>query len=340
MGLFAKVTMLLILTINSAMAEASNPQSISTYNVTYNLTIKLPYSNLSPATPKLVSNLYSILEHFFIERCLVVINNFEGIDLPKSDFPVILRRFTLAELGVKFKFSWEDTTDYNSQSIWIPPEQVSKLSGSFTKQSTIKTKEYYDFYEPQNSFGLPCSISKYFYSVFPADENSGHCVGLNKTKFASASKAWQGEVQVDLYMPDAIFSREKHTQIFRLNSPVTFFPSLRPPIHILVDGKLNVEEYNKLATWITRISFWHRTDNSLYGAVNDFQFTAHVQCDSKSHKISHLVCNIKSVNVIYLCPFCKNYILSRALDSKYLSHNYVTQTTEHFHLLKYQYDVW
>lgn len=54
-------------------------------------------------------------------------------------------------------------------------------------------------------------------------------------------------------MPDHIIRYGKYTETFtrRARSPLKFVPSLRPPVHILIDSKANVSQYDlvTLAAW-------------------------------------------------------------------------------------------
>ncbi len=46
---------------------------------------------------KTVNNLYSALKHFMDDNCLIVVNNFESVDLhPTTEYPLILRQFDIA----------------------------------------------------------------------------------------------------------------------------------------------------------------------------------------------------------------------------------------------------
>lgn len=201
-----------------------------------------------PKVSKTVKNLYNVLKHFMDDKCLIVINNFEGADIfPTIEFPLMLRQFDIALGRAEYTHKMEK---YNSiNTLWVPKEIISKLNGNFSTKISRKLLQ-----------SAWCETSKYLYSLWPvANQNQG-CLGPKSLKFHLLSIPWQCEIQVDLFMPDRLFLLAKQTKVFDNNLRTwmryKILPSLRPPVHLKVDTKAEVDEYDwmSMASWTIRQS--------------------------------------------------------------------------------------
>jgi len=117
--------------------------------------------------PKLVKNLYSTLKYFINQHCLIVLNNFEDVDIhPEIDLRLITRQFEIG-YGV--------LNGYIDDWIWIPKELVPKLNGNFSREPPKHT-----FF---NGSYKECQLFNYMYSIWPVDKNSFHCLDFQSFNF-------------------------------------------------------------------------------------------------------------------------------------------------------------
>ncbi len=88
-------------------------------------------------------------------------------------------------------------------------------------------------------------------------------------------------------MPDNQLSLGKYTSIFGrpAKSRLHVVPSLRPPVHIFVDTKAGVKNYDwaALAAWTAKRNKRFNEPNLSDYIVNDVSITAHIDC-----KLEHL----------------------------------------------------
>ncbi len=158
-------------------------------------------------SPKFLNNFYSTFNHFMRDNCLIVVNNFEGVDMHQTiEYPMIFRQFDAGFAHIEYFDSRKNCSKWEIDTVWIPKEMVSRLNGKVSIGRL--NDEYFDITEPD------CSIIKYLYSFWPADRNSYNCFRLNSTNFVMSSRPWQCEIQIDLFMPDNLLCLGKHTQIF------------------------------------------------------------------------------------------------------------------------------
>ncbi len=144
-----------------------------------------------------LDNLYLILKTLLTDRCLIVINNFRDTNiLPKIPIPIIYRKFELAFLHREYYTPRNRKTSRKTDLLWISNKYISTLYGNFTS-------------------GLNCKLSKYFRGIEPNKVNTGYCVELIPQLYVFATKPWQCQVQIELFMPNNIFQLGKYTQIFR-----------------------------------------------------------------------------------------------------------------------------
>ncbi len=264
--------------------------------------------------PKLMTNLYSILKHFFNDNCLVVVNSFEGADiLPTIDFPLILRQFDLAIGHVEYIDPRNNKSAFETGTLWIPKKQISQLNGSFY---TDEPNKHFFAWEKN------CLIFKFLYSIWPADKDSANCLGPNSINYIVSSKPWQCEIQVELFMPDNLLRYGKYTQMF--DNLAVFglrtVPSLRQPVHILVDTKVDASEYDwvSLVAWTSRRNARFYQENTKSYVVNHLQVTGQASCSTNCQEIYfHLECEIRSFNEIFICPECEYLVSVHNLKREY-----------------------
>ncbi len=108
--------------------------------------------------PKVVNNLYSTLKHFTDDKCLLAINNFEGVDIqPTIEFPVILRNLDLAVGQLIYFHPSYNKTQHKTNTFWTQKVRISKLNGNFSKSWP---HDIYNF-----SFYNNCRLFPYIYSL-------------------------------------------------------------------------------------------------------------------------------------------------------------------------------
>ncbi len=264
----------------------------------------IEYNKVLPKVPKTLNNFYSTLEHFMKDKCLIVVNNFEGVDIhPTIEYPLILRQFDIA-LGRAVYTDQKNRITRELSTLWVPKDMISELNGDFS------TNYHFDYDR--------CFVLKYLSSIWPVDRNDNYCQGPKSFNFGMLSRPWQCEIQVDLFIPDSLFRLGKHTEIFDSLSQHSsqYLPSLRQTVRLLVDTKAHVDEYDwfSLAAWTIKQHFeiWHDRIN------NDVQITGHVIC--KVEKIpAHLECNIENFNIILPCSKCAKFINVYPVKLEHLS---------------------
>ncbi len=204
---------------------------------------KLPQNNYQN-----VENLQSILNLLSTPNCLLLINNFMGLNFKNPlNVPVMLRRINYAFLYVK-RSSWPSY--WEDQLMWVPHRMKSfNRNDSFMVRSSEQLKEIEHF----------CPVSMFYKGITPYNiENSGYCVGLNLYKYVGAIKPWHCQVDISLFMPSYMLAIGKHTQVFNrigewFQSPLKrMLPSSLIPISILIDEK-PVSLYDKKTAhdWLT-----------------------------------------------------------------------------------------
>ncbi len=112
----------------------------------------------------------------------------------------------------------------------------------------------------------------------------------------------------------------KYTQIFNRRNAKTL-PSLRPPIHILIDTKLT-HEYDliALAAWSTKRNNNFEQSRLGNSVINDLQITGHVTCSANIPKTTlALKCYISALNAVIPCLECQHFLRIVPLDLHSLS---------------------
>ncbi len=243
-------------------------------------------------------NLDQILHQLANDKCFVVINNFKHVDfVPGDSLPVIVRWFELAVL-YRHKLRWTQAS-----ILWTPANLLPFLNGNFS----LKVKQHEKLADTEHK----CPISKFFTSIKLKKSTSGYCVGLDPVKFIGATKPWNCQVQIDLFMPDKSLKFGKYTHIFRYSKRVyfKFAPSSIPNFNILLNNKSTPYEYDKksLISWIARTDrFWN--DHS---AVTDIPMTGHTSC---TRTLVSFVCKIETFVYLSLCFECQNMLHVRSLN--------------------------
>ncbi len=104
------VVLLTFLIKLTALFSCGHMKSLFTQEVTHNYTLSIePLQSIPPfpKVPKVVTNLYNVMQHFIGDNCLIVVNNFEGNDIyPTIQFPLMLRQFDLARGRVQRTFEF------------------------------------------------------------------------------------------------------------------------------------------------------------------------------------------------------------------------------------------
>ncbi len=233
-------------------------------------------------TYSIVNNLNTFLSKVTTGRCLIVLNNFKGVDLPPfSSTPILQRRFSLALLSHLQEdfFSFEFT-----DIVWAPPGTRNFTKGFFELPT-----------EGQKTFIAthPCPVSRIITPIILGEFflNTCYCVGIDLNAFVHASKLWQCQIQVDLFIPNYLLEVAKFTQIFRDKElPLNYFaPSTVPQLNILIHSELNLNEIGAMYKWTNRDDASVASDNSYYTAVTDILVSASTICYNKPFGF---VCNI------------------------------------------------
>ncbi len=102
-------------------------------------------------------------------KCLIVKNNFEGVNIqPTIEFPLILRQLDVA-LGFSklFNPTNEKETLWEAGTVWIPQQMASRLNGNFSK---VLPKGSVSF-----DWRHSCPFLKYIYSLWPIEVTSSSC---------------------------------------------------------------------------------------------------------------------------------------------------------------------
>ncbi len=129
-----------------------------------------------PHLPKVVNDLYSTFKHFTDEKCLIVVNNFEGSDIqPTIEFPVILRNLDIAVGQITYLNPYYNKKYYKVRTFWTHKEKISKLNGNFSiflpyDTYTFNLKECFRWFS-------------FVYSLWSTDVSGSKCVDENLPNF-------------------------------------------------------------------------------------------------------------------------------------------------------------
>ncbi len=156
-------------TLNTKIVHSMSPKDpifylFSGYDIEARIGVLRKYIENEKSKPNLqkmsksVNNLYSTLKHFMNDKCLIVVNNFENIDIQSTiEYPVVLRQLEIAVGSIIYLNPIEEYEVHNIETIWILKETVSKLNSNFSQDWLIDG--YY------HSFTWECSILKHIYSI-------------------------------------------------------------------------------------------------------------------------------------------------------------------------------
>ncbi len=112
-------------------------------------------NKVSLKVSKTINNLYSALQHFMDDKCLIVVNNFEGADIHSTiEYPLIFRQFDISIARAEYMNNYDENKSELS-TLWVPKDLISKLNGNFS------TNYHFD--------NDHCSVLKYLYALWPAD---------------------------------------------------------------------------------------------------------------------------------------------------------------------------
>jgi len=239
-------------------------------------------------------NLQPILENLSLDHCLIVLNNFESVDLVRGSFaPIILRQFDFTLLSRKPDNPHAPNGKYEFKSFtWIPKQYFKDIIGSYN----ISINHFEDADQLMHN----CPHSKHFAPIPITDQGSDAlCVDLDLVQLSVSSKSWQCQVQLDIFMPQNLLQIARYTQIFGIMSPGNYnlLPILRPTINILVDSKRSPKKYRSLdlLMWSTRDTNYFYPQTT-YKAMTDILFTGHMNCKKGSYKaVKMYSCNVKYV---------------------------------------------
>lgn len=157
----------------------------------------------------MMENLQDYVAPWGKQGCFVMINNFQGVNIPSSDYPVVLRHPKLMAIQTALK------CPDKMYLFWVP-DFLHPKNGSVNASHIIHRQ---------------CHISKYIASFW--EEGFGYellddyCMRLMHHLFASAYKPWRCEAQLGLfpalvmYTPSSRFYRFPRTFQFEAVSSYT-----------------------------------------------------------------------------------------------------------------------
>ncbi len=292
---------------------------------------KLYKANIRNSNYSIVEDIGTKLANFSSDRCLTVINNFRGVDIPSFDYtPVMLRKFNLAILTHSPGHIWYNPNMY-SELIWAPSKMSYVTNGSFEVPENILYSKHIHF--------CPTSVLYNPIIVDIGTTNRELCVVLNINAFIRVSKPWQCQVQVDMFPPNHLLYEERLTHIFHDSEklPFRFIPSTIPQINILVRLSLDYYEAENLHAWIQRMGrhqSYTPTDNFNYWIVTDIFFLTLTVCHFRSLQVA---CHIQSMDILRSCDYCQSGLKKIPLHLNKLSVEYmVNEVTEN----REDQDVW
>lgn len=192
-------------------------------------------------------------------------------------------------------------TNYNvSSSLALPPNDSSFKISHPCPKSTIFTPTLFGSYT-----GL----------------NHGFCVCIDLDLFIRASKLWQCQIQVDLFLPEFLFEKGKPVQIFRSieKEYSKFLPSTVPQINMLVHSYPLKYKSSRLHHWITVSGNDIEKDVSSFFIRTDIQITALAKCISNTFWKSCILELSTHLSVLKPCAQCSNQLDIIPLNLKLLS---------------------
>ncbi len=269
--------------------------------------------------PPIYLNLSKLLANFQDERCLIAINNFLGVDFgPIGHTPIVLRKFGLALLAHDISILTNASGSQFNQLIWATSNSTFNKTGSSDEPTDL------DWY-----LTFPCHISKKFNPTILrlfTTYQTGYCVNLNKTEFQRASKPWQCEIQVDLFMISEALQAGILTNIFQQDDSDYFLSLIKSvsPVNILLHfDHADFYEHNNLHLWITRkitctlcrLNYFQ--GQSPYKVVTDVLLAASTVCSQ--NKLMCWDCQLDNVQTLIPCPYCSGAWNAVKLEIRLLS---------------------
>ncbi len=169
----------------------------------------LKFAKSSQKNYEHLENLHSILNELSKPNCLILINNFIGLNIGNLvSVPIMLRRINYAILNILNNKFLRRPKYWEKDLIWFPHGMSSFISN-------ISVEVERGNWEQLDKIEYPCPLSRFYTGITPYNHpNSGHCVGLNLDKFVVAEKPWQCQVDISLFMPSYMLRLGKQTQIF------------------------------------------------------------------------------------------------------------------------------
>ncbi len=263
-----------------------------------------------------LQNLYTSLQGFQNDHCLLVIDNWQNVKIKQTAvMPSMLRSFELAfshrKLHAKGQYH-----EYLDQ-VLIP--KPNSLKNNTFSENSLRKGRYHD-----------CPISSFYYPLTTDEVNDAFCVDLSHEMFLLKSRPWQCEIQVNLLMPNYLLKNRNFPGIFTYNYNddyyFKFMPSTRPKIHLFLDFKLDHDtDTIELLDWITNTkSFYTNVFQSTfkiyYSSQNRIYFTSDITCNMKKQiRLFNLACNVSAVNYINYCIDCPTLLLSLKMNFNSLS---------------------
>ncbi len=270
--------------------------------------------------PRAIQNLFAALDGFQADHCLLVIDNWQGVNIKQtSAMPVLLRKLEQAFYDRKIKLN--NYFDFDYFDAVLMPINVLNSNYTFSAYSLSEDKYHH------------CPVSRFYYPLTARKFNADHCVDLNHDKFILKSKPWQCEIQVSLLIQEHMLKNHNFPGIFKYNYDFKFYflPSSRPNIHVIFDVKtIHDIGLKELLAWTSHKKlfeqFLHRPlfKNNYY-AQNNVHLSATVVC--RGNQSTHMfdrTCHVLGFTWINLCLDCDKYTVLTPVNQNALSFEYLT----------------
>ncbi len=313
--------------VNALKAEdflnQNDDHGINKFEMIKTIQTNFQISKFLTTVPVALQNLYTTLEGFQADHCLLVIDNWQGVNIKQTAvMPVMLRKLEQALSHRKLRVHSRHLEYLDA--VMMPTNHYFKNN---TFSGYYLTEDKY-----QN-----CPISNFYYPLQASKINDAFCVEINHEKFLLKSKPWQCEIRINLLMPKHLLKFHNFPGIFRYNYDFDFkfLPSSRPNIHVFLDLS-GAKEINSrdLLEWISNkkhsgtyahVSYFKNE----YWTQNYMHLSGQVVCRVyKDAQMFDRQCDILNLGRINLCFDCPNYTVSTSINQKILSFEYLASENQ------------
>ncbi len=163
---------------------------INKHEMVKNLQRNFQFSKSEPQrpVPRAIQNLFTTLDGFQNELCLLIIDNWQNVDIQQTAaMPSMIRNLEIVLSHRKVRRDGQES-EYLDQV--LIPANPSFFNKNFSEYH-LKDSKYHN-----------CPISSFYYPLTANKGNDNFCVDIAHEMFLLKSRPWQCKIQVNLLMQE------------------------------------------------------------------------------------------------------------------------------------------